>query len=115
MITRIEDVERFLKELHQKMKFFDVIILRDRAKNLETMLELELSNISVREHLNDLKPTDYYKGPTKDDFNGHDLWEFGKSIKNKEVYIKITIGKINKPAICISFHFPERKIIYPFI
>ncbi len=113
-MTRVEDVEKYLKEFHQKMKIFDVIILRDRSKNLQTMMELELSNISVREHLSDIKSADYYKGPTKDDFNGPDLWEFGKSIKKKEVYIKITIGNINKPVICISFHYPERKIKYPF-
>ena len=111
--TQIEDVEKFLNEFIQKMKFYEVYIDRNRTKNLRTMLDLELSNLSVREHLSELKATDYYRGPTKDNFDGPDLWEFGKMIKGKEVYIKITIGSFNKPVICISFHYPEKKIKYP--
>ena len=112
--TQIGDVEKFLNEFFQKMDVFDVIIHRNRSKNLQTMLDLELSDKSVREHLRGLKATDYYKGPTKDNFIGPDLWEFGKQIKNKEVYIKITIGNYNKRVVCISFHYPERNIKYPF-
>lgn len=114
MIVSKEEVEKFLKEFHQKMKIFDVIIYRERSKNLQTMLDLELTNISVRDHLRNLQVKDYYKGPTKDDHEGSDLWEFGKIIKKKEIYIKITIGELNKPVICISFHYPERRIKYPF-
>jgi len=114
MTTSIEEADKFLMEFHQKMKIFDVIIYRNRSKNLQTILDLELSNLSVREHLSSLQATDYYKGPTQDEFDGPDLWEFGKVIKKKEVYIKITIGTRNKPVICISFHYPERKIKYPF-
>lgn len=56
--TKIEDVEKFLKEFIQKMEVFEVIIHRNRSKNLQTMLDLELSNLSVREHLSELKATD---------------------------------------------------------
>ena len=112
--TQIEDVEKFLNEFAQKMEVFEVYIERNRSKNLQTMLDLELSDLSVREHLKELKATDYYRGPTKDAFNGPDLWEFGKQIKAKEVYIKISIGNFNKPVLCISFHYPEKNIKYPF-
>lgn len=114
MEIKIEDVKKFLQEFIQKMKIFDVIIYRDRGKNLQTLLDLELTNLSVREYLSKLKPADYYRGPFKDNYNGPDLWEFGKEIKNKEVYIKITVGNINKPVICISFHYPDSAINYPF-
>ncbi len=36
---------------------------------------------------------DYYKGPTEDKLNYMgELWEFGKSVDKKEVYIKISKG-----------------------
>lgn len=109
-----EEIEQFLKEFIGKIAIFDVIIKRERQENLQTMLDLELTNISVREHLKKLTYKDYYKGPTKDYAGGSDLWEFGKTIKKKEVYIKITLGNLNKPVICISFHYPVRTIKYPF-
>lgn len=114
METKKEDLKLFLREFKQKMAVFDVVILRSRSKNLQTILDLELTNITVRKYLSDLTFKDYYKGPTKDNYGDSDLWEFGKEIKNKEVYIKITIGNLNKSVICISFHFPEHTIKYPF-
>ncbi|MES2651086.1 MAG: toxin [Bacteroidota bacterium] len=114
MDAKKEDVERFLRGFKEKIAFFDVIIKRERSENLQTMLDLELTNLVVREHLKKLIVEDFYKGPTKDDSGGSDLWEFGKTIKNKEVYIKISLGNLNKPVICISFHYPIRTIKYPF-
>lgn len=114
MDTKKEDAEQFLKEFHDKMATFEVIIRSERSENLQTMLDLELTDFSVREHLKKLTVEDFYKGPTKDNSGGADLWEFGKKIKNKEVYIKVTLGCLNKPVICISFHFPIRTIKYPF-
>lgn len=114
MDTKKEDVEQFLKEFLSKITLFDVIIKRERKKNLQTMLDLELTNVSAREHLKKLTYKDFYQGPTKDYAGGPDLWEFGKTIKKKEVYIKITLGNLNKPVICISFHYPSKTIKYPF-
>lgn len=114
MQTTKEEVKIFLQEFKQKVIQFGVYIERQRAKNLQTMLDLELTAINVREHLKKLTYEDFYKGPSKDDFGGEDLWEFGKEIKNKEVYIKITLGDINRETICVSFHYPEREIKYPF-
>ena len=41
-------------------------------------------------------------------------WVFGRSIKGREVYIKITMGKTNEDPICTSFHFSEFPMIYPY-
>lgn len=109
-----EEVKAFLKGFKEKMAIFEVIFLRSRGKNLMTFLELEVSEITARKYLEELEVEDFYKGPTADNDNGSDLWEFGKTIKSREVYIKITKGRLNKPVICISFHFPERTITYPF-
>ena len=43
-----------------------------------------------------------------------ELWEFGKSVDKKEVYIKISKGTGANSPICVSFHLAERKIEHPF-
>jgi len=113
MNTSKDDVEKFLSDFKQKMKVFEVIVLRSRAKNLQTFAELDLSDFTVRKQLEELTVENYYRGPTENRDDGPDLWEFGKIVKNREVYIKIHMGKVNKPVICISFHFPESTINYP--
>ncbi|HEY5533388.1 MAG TPA: hypothetical protein VIL99_00400 [Ignavibacteria bacterium] len=55
----------------------------------------------------------YYKGPNPDNIYKGNYWEFGVTIKNMEIYIKINIGQMNKRVICISFHEAEFKINYP--
>ncbi|MGN6802123.1 MAG: hypothetical protein ACTHJN_09465 [Ginsengibacter sp.] len=114
MDTTKEEVEAFLKDFKEKMAIFEIVFYRSRGKNLMTFLELELSEISARKHLEELTHEDFYKGPSKDKDDGPELWEFGKIIKGREVYIKITRGYLNKPVIFISFHFAERIITYPF-
>jgi hypothetical protein len=41
------------------------------------------------------------------------MWVFGKEVKQKEVYIKISMGIANNSAVCISFHVAEYPMIYP--
>lgn len=113
-----QEVKMFLQEFIAKINAniggIGIIIKRDRSVNLQTILDLELTNITVREHIKKLTYKDFYKGPTADNDGGSSLWEFGKEIKGKEVYIKITLGGLNKPTICISFHYPIRTIKYLF-
>jgi len=111
--TKKEDVAQFLDDFKQKMEVFDVVFL-NREKNLQALLDLEIVKANRKERLYQLKVNDYFKGPTKDQFGGEDLWEFGMSIKGKVVYIKISMGNFNRPVICISFHLAEFKIKYPF-
>ncbi len=42
------------------------------------------------------------------------MWVFGKDIKGREVYIKISLGLENCQTICISFHLAEHNMQYPF-
>lgn len=118
MPTTEEEVKMFLQEFIAKINAniggVGIIIKRDRAVNLQTILDLELTNVTVIEHLKKLTYKDFYKGPIADSGGDPSLWEFGKEIKSKEIYIKITLGYLNKPTICISFHYPIRTIKYPF-
>lgn len=108
-----EEVEQFLREFKQKLEIFDIVFL-NREKNLQALLDLEIVRASRKEYLKALTTKDYFNGPFPDQFGGRALWEFGKKIKGKEVYIKVTPGTVNKPVICISFHLAEYKIKYPF-
>ncbi|MCC6600762.1 MAG: type II toxin-antitoxin system MqsR family toxin [Crocinitomicaceae bacterium] len=112
MVTKSE-VEAFLNTFKAKIEVFDVIFL-NRDKNHRALIDLEMTSVNRKELLKELRVEDYFRGPTKDVDNGPDLWEFGRLLKQKEVYIKITIGMMNKPVICISFHLAERAIAYPF-
>jgi hypothetical protein len=46
-------------------------------------------------------------------YAGADMWVFGKIVKEKEIYIKITMGFSGAKVICISFHFAEHPMKYP--
>lgn len=104
----------FLKEFKEKMKFWDVLFRDDRGKNLQALIDLELRPIDRNKILETLKPEDYSEGPHNEKlYGGAEMWVFGKTIKNKEVYIKITMGAKNSSVICISFHLAQHKMNYP--
>ena len=93
----IETVDKFLKEFKDKARAFEISAI---------MREKIIMSLTVE---------DYYKGPTEDKLNYMgELWEFGKSVDKKEVYIKISKGTGANSPICVSFHLAERKIEHPF-
>ncbi len=107
------DVEAFLNSFKVKMDVFDIIYI-DRDKNLQALVDLEITAFKRTEILKSIEVKDYFRGPTKDRDQGPDLWEFGKTVNKKEIYIKVTMGYESRPVICISFHLAERAIAYPF-
>lgn len=108
------EVASFLKDFKEKMKFWDILFRDDRGKNTQTLIDLELRPIERKAILEALETKDYSEGPLKEIlYNGADMWVFGKTIKKKEVYIKITMGTIESCAICISFHLAQHKMSYP--
>jgi len=42
------------------------------------------------------------------------MWVFGFDHEGTEIYIKISMGRLNQEVICISFHESEFKMNYPF-
>ncbi len=109
-----EATERFLLDFKHKLGFWGLIFRSDRDKNFKTLTTLEYQVKDVIKELNELKLSNYSEGPVEEIlFGGAAMWVFGKSIKGKEVYIKITIGQPSDRVICISFHFAEHVMKYP--
>lgn len=109
------EIESFLKEFILKMETFDVVF-ENREKNIQALLDLEITAGERKKHLKELVFEDYISGPNQDtnDKSRLPYWEFGKSIKNKDVYIKISLNKVNESVICISFHLAEFSLKYKY-
>ncbi len=112
MVTR-EEVERFLSRFVQKVKVFGIVFRDDRDKNMQTLLELEITPKYREEVIMHLDPDDYVEGPIEDTLNKMgEMWVFGKEVNRRDVYIKISMGFSSSSAICISFHIAEYRITY---
>jgi hypothetical protein len=113
MATRAE-IEGFLKELKEKIRFFQ-ITFRPRDKNLQALADLDITAIKRLEYIMGLKTENYYAGPKKDTYNATlpDYYEFGIQVKGVEIYVKISNGLTNKPVDCMSFHPAEFPMTYP--
>lgn len=109
-----EEIARFLEVFVQQKKEFGIRFYQ-RKKNVQALLDLELSARQREKILEGLQIEDYYKGPREDGVNkGAEFWEFGVYLKKKDVYIKISIGLGEEAVRCFSFHAAERPIKYPY-
>jgi hypothetical protein len=114
MKDTVVEVGNFLENFKEKMKIWDVLFRDDRGKNTQTLVELELRPNERKTILESLETKDYSEGPIDDIlYGGSSMWVFGKIVKQKEVYIKITMGIYGSNVICISFHFAQHKMHYP--
>ena len=108
------EVASFLKNFKEKMSFWNVYFRDDRGKNTQTLLNLEIRPIERKAVLEKLETKDYSEGPLEDKLYGaNEMWVFGKTVKKKEVYIKISMGTKGNRVICISFHLAQHKMHYP--
>ena len=113
-MRRESEVATFLNDFKEKMKFWDVLFRDDRGKNTQALVDLEIRPIERKAILNAIETRDYSEGPLEEKmYGGADMWVFGKTIKKKEVYIKITIWPMGSSVICISFHLAQHKMNYP--
>jgi hypothetical protein len=114
MKDTVVEVGNFLENFKEKMKIWDVLFRDDRGKNTQTLAELELRPNERKTILESLETKDYSEGPIDDRlYGGSTMWVFGKIVKQKEVYIKITMGIYGSNVICISFHLAQHKMHYP--
>lgn len=110
-----EEIECFLSRFNQKVKIFGLVFRDDRGKNMQTLLELEITPKYREDIIMHLETDDYVEGPIEETlYKMGEMWVFGKDVKGKDVYIKISMGVSNSSAICISFHIAEHKIQYKF-
>ena len=114
MATRLE-VQRFLRTFHAKLKVFDILFRDDRGKNQQALFDLDITPVFRVEIIKSLAVTDYSAGPIVSELGKNtEMWVFGKDVKQREVYIKISLGFPNESVICISFHLAEHEMRYPF-
>jgi hypothetical protein len=114
MATKLE-VQRFLRTFHAKLKVFDILFWDDRLKNRQALLDLDITPVFRVEIIKNLAVSDYSAGPVVSALDKNtEMWVFGKDVKQREVYIKISLGFPNASVICISFHLAERELEYPF-
>jgi len=114
MVT-IEEVKSFLQQFSIKADIYGIRFRDDRPKNAASLLELEISPKQREVIIKNLQAVDYVEGPVVDLLNKEkEMWVFGKDVKNREVYIKITLGYDNGQTICISFHIADHPLTYPF-
>ncbi|OWK97374.1 hypothetical protein AP75_11640 [Kaistella haifensis DSM 19056] len=107
-----DEVSQFLKELKSVSAAGEIFFI-DRQVNTQTLAELEIKALERKAYIEKLVLEDYSEGPLDNDQYGIEpMWVFGKKVKEKEVYIKITITALN--VICISFHTSKYPMNYPF-
>ena len=109
------EIEYFLSGFKSKIEIWGILFRDDRGKNAQALLDLEISSDYRKEALKKLEVEDYSEGPIFDTlYKGSALWVFGKIIRDREVYIKISLGLKDAEAVVISFHIAEHPLNYPF-
>ena len=113
-MSNVNEVTAFLNDFKVKLDTWGIFFRDDRGKNFQTLLDLELTYNDRIQVLKDLKKEDYSEGPLEDRLYGKaSMWVFGKTVKAKEIYIKITLGSADAKVICISFHTSAHPMTYP--
>jgi len=109
-------IAAFLKEFKRLAVAGSVDIFVDRAEYKDAFIELGISKMIAFQELLFLSIENYCSGPEPDKDRPGSIWEFGKNIEGKEVYIKLKIAEIGgtKYAKCISFHKAKFSQCYPF-
>jgi hypothetical protein len=114
MISK-EEVEQYLNDFKIKLDLIGIIFRDDRGKNAQTLSDLEITPDKRLEIIKSLEVENYSEGPLEEKlYDLLPMWVFGKNVKSKEVYIKISMAAHNAKVICISFHIAECKMKYPF-
>jgi len=110
-----DEIEKFLKDLKEKIKIFD-IAFRGRRTNISDLGELGIMPSQRKDCILGLTLDNYSTGPNKDNYDTTlpDYYEFGAMINDKEVYIKLSPGLPNKKADCMSFHIAKKPLSYPY-
>lgn len=90
-------------------------VTSDRKKNMDTLAKLGITPTGCITYINSLTYRNYLSGPGGDrDTNEEDcIWEFGTSINEIDVYIKIK-HEIEDNILVLSFHEAEKPFVFHF-
>lgn len=105
----------FLKEFKKIVSQSGNFYVVNRKKNRDALIELGLTRKNRKDEILTLSTTDYCSGPKPDKDMQGEIWEFGRRIGGKDIYIKLKIAQVgnDKIAKCISFHKAEFPLSYP--
>jgi len=127
--SKEKEIYEFLNELKSILRseefdiYKDMTIIKSKKKNGKekystpyTLLDLDYDVSDVAERLKELTIREYSETLVdKDDLNPPMLFVFGKDINDKQVYIKLKIkGDQARHILCVSFHYAEEKMLFPF-
>lgn len=117
-----KDVKEFLSLLKNTIddKNFNPdtdLFFNRKPENTQTMLDLSFDNSDIIETLLQLDLKNYSETVIDSDNNNPPyLYVFGVTFNNKEVYIKIKVRTVpNSMIICVSFHWAQHNISYPYV
>ena len=81
------------------------------------MAGLEFGIMDIVNLIKELTVKDYSHTLIDNDkrYDGEMLHVFGKMMNNKLLYIKLKIRKDKRIVVCISFHFAENELGFPYL
>ena len=102
---------RAFKVLLREKEFYVV----GREENRQALIELGITHKVRANELKSLTVLHYVSGPSPDLTHAGLVWIFGKTIRRREVYIKLKIREteFGDKAICLSFHKSQEPLRYP--
>ncbi len=91
-------------------------IVGDRKKNIDSLARLGITPDGYITYLNSLTYKNYLSGPSDDRGTQEKkcIWEFGTTIHDSDVYIKIKHSKEDN-ILVISFHVAERPFVFRYL
>lgn len=114
-MTPKADIQRFIKQFKDNKRVWNIVFRDDRGKNSTALAELEITPNTRIAIIDTIELEDYSEGPVEEILHGTcEMWVFGKFVKSKEVYIKLSLYSNNGPVLCISFHVAEHPMSYPY-
>lgn len=110
-----EVVRRFLREFKQIATAGRGVDIVDRRKNMQSLAQLGLTKRNGIAVILGLSVEDYCDGPKPDKGRQGEIWEFGRVMEGKEVYIKLKIAQAGEVRLakCLSFHIAEHPLCFP--
>jgi hypothetical protein len=114
MVTAVQQVQSFLQDFKVKLGIWGIIFRDERGKNVQALLDLDITPAFREKIVRELVATDFCEGPLAEKlYGGADMWVFGKVVEGQEVYIKISLGFAGTKVICISFRVAQHILKYP--